>query len=353
MIEKLGEQQSEIHLEQSHQNMAITLPEPPRSGKITLKVNDLTIGYPDMVLTKNLSFQIDRAHKVAVIGANGIGKSTLLKTISGLLKPIDGEFESGHQVSISYFAQDQHETLDKNRSVMENIMDLNPTCAEPQARSLLGGLLFSGDDVHKPVHVLSGGETSRVGLANALAKNANFLVLDEPTNHLDMMSCDILIKVLSDYKGSVLFVSHDRTFIDSICTHILAVLPDGRAQLFEGKISDYIRLAKLSGFPNVLEITQEKKKPATPKESVKEQKTLSKSERQEQRQAAKNLQKEIKKTEKKMKSLEAEIKSLDIQLESTRANDHQALADLITQKNKLVEELSDAETHWLDLQSTC
>ncbi len=350
MIEKLGEQQSEIHLEQSHQHMAITLAEPPRSGKVTLKVEDLTIGYPDMVLTKNLSFQIDRGHKVAVIGANGIGKSTLLKTISGLLKPIEGQFESGHQVSISYFAQDQHETLDKSRSVIENIMDLNPTCTELQARSLLGGLLFSGDDVHKPVKVLSGGETSRVGLANALAKNANFLVLDEPTNHLDMMSCDILIKVLSDYQGSVLFVSHDRTFIDSICTHVLAVLPDGRAEIFEGNIQDYIRLAKLSSFPNVLEITQEKKSFSKTKDVQATEKSMSKTQRQEQRVAAKNLQKEIKRTEKNMKSLESKIVDLDKKIEKTRSNDHQVLADLMAQKDQYVSELSKLEDLWLELQ---
>lgn len=233
-------------------SMSFQLPTPPSSGREVFVIEAGAIGY-GRPLSRGINLKIHRGQKVAIIGANGIGKSTLLKTIAGRLPELTGSFSAGHNVELAYFAQDQLEVLDDKTSVLLNVQRAATDLSEKQARSLLGQFLFRGDDVFKPVGVLSGGEKSRVGLACLLVQKANFLLLDEPTNHLDMSSAEILADALDAFEGTLLFVSHDRTFIDATCTHIFAMLADGRSQLFEGKLDDYERLAAVSGFPNVLE----------------------------------------------------------------------------------------------------
>ena len=171
-------------------------------------------------------------------------------------------------VDLAYFAQDQLDVMDADRSVLQNLLAVDTKLGEAQARSILGQFLFRGDDVFKTVSVLSGGEKSRLGLARVLASSANFLLLDEPTNHLDMTSVEVLSAAIAAYEGSLMFVSHDRDFIDKACTRIFAMVGDGRSALFEGKLEDYIRMAKLSDFPNVLDLndakSQSKKKSDKP-----------------------------------------------------------------------------------------
>src|SRR5690606_27088998 len=152
----------------------------------------------------------------------------------GHLKPLEGGVKFGHQVQNAYFSQDQLEVLDENKPVLDNLLAVNNDLGERDARKVLGNFLFRGDEVFKPVAVLSGGEKSRVGLARTLVSRGHFLILDEPTNHLDMSSVEVLGHALSQYKGTLLFVSHARSFIDRVCTHVLAIVPDGRWQMFEG-----------------------------------------------------------------------------------------------------------------------
>ena len=232
--------------------MSLNLPVKVKSGLHVLKVIDASIGYGDRALAKKVNLEVKRGQKVAIIGANGIGKSTLLKSIVGATPFLQGTSEQGHQVKMGYYAQNQMDTLDTNLTVLDNVMQARESMSLQEARRILGCFLFTRDDVFKPFKVLSGGEKSRVGLAHLLAQECNFLLLDEPTNHLDMMSTGILANSLSEYEGTALFVSHNRAFINSVATHIFAMTPDGRSQLFEGNLDDYVHLCERSKFPNVL-----------------------------------------------------------------------------------------------------
>jgi len=217
-----------------------TLPLKEKSGRDVLTTKNLSIGYTaNKPLFKNLNLKITRGQKVAIVGANGIGKSTLLKTIANYQPPLSGEIHFGHQVNLAYFAQDQLDIFDPKESILSNIVINNPTISEHTARRALGSFLFSGDDVYKPFGVLSGGEKSRVGLCSLLQHGANFLLLDEPTNHLDLSSIEILANALNEYEGTVLFVSHDRNFIDALCTHIFGMQTNGTHFLMEGMSDDY------------------------------------------------------------------------------------------------------------------
>jgi ATP-binding cassette subfamily F protein 3 len=170
-----------------------------------------------------MSLFVRRGQRIAVVGANGMGKSTLIKTISGEIPLISGEIKIGYNVVIAHYNQDQFESLDMKANVFENLRRSSETISDFEARSLLGSFLFKGDDVYKTAGILSGGEKSRLSLACMLAKNANLLLLDEPTNHLDILSTEILINALVEYEGTVIFVSHNRTFIDSVATDIFDI----------------------------------------------------------------------------------------------------------------------------------
>ncbi|MGI8588519.1 MAG: ribosomal protection-like ABC-F family protein [Chloroflexia bacterium] len=220
-----------------------------RSGRTVMATEDLDVGYPrvlpnpsggppcDLVLARCPDLEIERTERVALIGPNGAGKTTLLRTALGDIPPLRGEVVLGANVHVAYYAQ-AHEGLDHTRQVIDEILYTRPM-SEEAARNLLGRFLFSGDDVYKRVGDLSGGERSRVALAKLTLLDANFLMLDEPTNHLDLGAREALEEVLGDYRGTLLFVSHDRAFIDSVATQTW-VLEGGRIEAFEGNYSDYL-----------------------------------------------------------------------------------------------------------------
>jgi ATP-binding cassette subfamily F protein 3 len=251
MMERLKALENNIQQEESLEEISLELKVQEPSGRQVLTLKEASIGY-NKPLSKGLNLKIERGQKVAIIGANGIGKSTLLKSIMGHLPFLQGELTLGHNVQVSYFAQDQLDFLELKATVLENVLASNSTVSEREARSLLGGFLFQKDDVFKKVSVLSGGEKSRVGLCCLLMQKGNFLILDEPTNHLDMSSASILAQALSGFDGSLLFVSHNRSFINQVATHIFAMTASGRSRLFEGQLDDYETLAAKAGFPNVL-----------------------------------------------------------------------------------------------------
>ncbi len=255
-IDRLRVLEGAIESTETLASLHLKLPEAPPSGRDALLIKDLAIGYQKPLAT-GINLLMERGARIAIIGSNGIGKSTLLKTIAGHLEPLDGGFKLGHQVKIAYCAQNHEDILNYERSILENILDARAELGEKDARQLLGSFLFSGEAVYKPVKVLSGGEKARVGLCKAIVQPSNLLMLDEPTNHLDMSSVEILIEGFKAYSGSLLFVSHDRSFIDQLATHIFVMLPDGRSALFHGKLADYQQLAESQGFPNVLDPSAE------------------------------------------------------------------------------------------------
>jgi len=212
----------------------IHLPSLPftNSGKDVFTIKELDIGY-SVPLVKKISLTVTRGQKVAIIGKNGIGKSTLLKTIGGFLPPLKGEVIQGHNVKIGFYNQNAADEMIGTKTLVETLQESNLQLSEQTVRGLLGMMLFKGADVIKMVSVLSGGERSRLAICCLLAQAPNCLILDEPTNHLDLISTQLLANMLQEYKGTVLFVSHDRDFIEQSATSIIEI--DGQKVHFYEK----------------------------------------------------------------------------------------------------------------------
>src|SRR5690606_37391616 len=190
------------------------------SGRHVVTLENISKSYPNLDILEQTDGLIEKGDKIALIGANGKGKSTLLRIIADADKEFDGKNTKGHNVSQTFFAQHQLEALHLETTILQELQTFAPKHTETELRSLLGCFLFSGDDAFKKIKVLSGGEKSRVALAKALTADANFLVLDEPTNHLDMASVNILIQALQQYEGTFIVVSHDRYFLDHVANKI-------------------------------------------------------------------------------------------------------------------------------------
>ncbi|GAB6181477.1 ABC-F family ATP-binding cassette domain-containing protein [Desulfotomaculum defluvii] len=208
------------------------------SGKNVLSVSNLGIGYPNSQLAKNINFSLERGESVALLGPNGIGKSTLLKTIIGQLTPKEGTIQIGTHVSIGYYAQ-QQEKLRPDKTVLDELWDDYKLMDEKDVRTVLGNFLFREDDVYKNVGDLSGGEKARLSLAKLMLEKANLLILDEPTNHLDILSREVLESALIDYPGTILFVSHDRYFLNKMASRIVELTPTG-VESFLGNYDYYL-----------------------------------------------------------------------------------------------------------------
>ncbi|NRA44515.1 MAG: ABC-F family ATP-binding cassette domain-containing protein [Oligoflexales bacterium] len=345
MIARLEEEEAQIPEEVSESTLAFALPEPEKSDRILFNVEDGSIGYKQ-ALSQGIKLQVERGHKIAVIGANGIGKSTFLKTIIGKIAALDGKFTSSTRTSMAYFAQDQLETLDPELSIFENIQK-NSEWGQKEIRSLLGSFLFSGDDVFKQVKVLSGGEKSRVGLANILSRKSNLLLLDEPTNHLDMKSAESLTAALNSYKGTMIFVSHDRELIDRVCSHVFAMLPDGRSMLFEGNLDDYAKLAMVAGFPNVLDTNNESAESQKTTLEKKEEPSDQEDFKELKRKRAK-LEKDISKLEKSIEKLKHSISQIEQSMSTLNPDDYTAMNAKHQEHQELKVRLEDEETEWLE-----
>jgi ATP-binding cassette subfamily F protein 3 len=210
-----------------------------RTGKEVLDVNKVSVGYePSRPLLRDISFQLKRGETSALIGPNGIGKSTLLKALIGELQLSGGTFTWGANVKIGYYDQEQ-KGLNPNNTVLNELWNAYPNLEEARIRTVLGSFLFSGDDVFKKVSALSGGERARVSLAKLMLLKANVLILDEPTNHLDLFSKEVLESALMDYEGTLLFISHDRYFLNKMAEHMLELRPDG-VTAYLGNYDEYI-----------------------------------------------------------------------------------------------------------------
>ena len=219
-------------------NLHLRLGSEKRSGDLVIRTKDLSVGFPDKFLFKSPDIELRRQDCAALIGPNGAGKSTFLKTILGQFTPLEGEVVLGSSLHIGYFAQ-AHEGLDPEKTLLQEIDSVMPHWLPGQIRDYLGKYLFSGDDVHKKVSMLSGGERGRLALAKLALQDTNLLLLDEPTNHLDIPSQEVLESVLEDYTGTILLISHDRYLVDALATQIWEVNPDaGELLAFKGTYSE-------------------------------------------------------------------------------------------------------------------
>ncbi len=228
-----------IEIPPEEKSIHFSFPQPKPSGRIVAEFKDVSKSYGSYEVFAGANFYIERGDRLALVGVNGAGKSTLIKILAGAEPVSGGTYILGHNAQPDYFAQDQYKELDPDAQMIDDIGTVAPRATNTELRSLLGCFLFSEDDVFKPIGVLSGGERNRYALARMLMMPSNFLLLDEPTNHLDMRAKDVLLRALQDFQGTLVFVSHDRYFIDKLATRIIEV-EDGRVHVFPGNYEDYL-----------------------------------------------------------------------------------------------------------------
>ncbi|MGA2904711.1 MAG: ABC-F family ATP-binding cassette domain-containing protein, partial [Candidatus Korobacteraceae bacterium] len=237
-IKELGKIER-IEIPPDERTIHFTFPQPNPSGRTVVECSDVAKSYGPKEVFRDVNFTIQRGDRIALVGVNGAGKSTLIKLLTGIEPLTEGSLKLGHNVEPDYFAQDQYKELDPSRRMLDDLSDVAPQKSITELRGMLGCFLFSEDDVFKPIGVLSGGERNRYALARMLLHPSNFLLLDEPTNHLDMRAKDVLLESLEKYNGTVVFVSHDRYFIDKLATRVFEI-GDGRIEVFPGNYEDYL-----------------------------------------------------------------------------------------------------------------
>ena len=293
--------------ETDNATLTVKFPPAPRSGDVVYKATELTAGYPQKVVFRNADIEIKRGEKVALVGRNGEGKTTLMRVIMGQLEPMAGESKVGHNVSIGYFAQNQEDVLDKSLTVFETLDRIAVGEIRTKLRDILAQFLFRGEDIDKRVNVLSGGERARLGMAKLMLENQNLLALDEPTNHMDIKSKDILKQALKAFDGTLLIVSHDRDFLDG--------LVDKFYEFEDGVVKEHLETVAQFLEKRKLETLQEldRKDAPTPVKTVPkpvvtvsyaEQKELAKQERRK-RDRIRYLEAEISKAESRQKEIES------------------------------------------------
>lgn len=307
------------------------------SGNIVLQVEDAAIGYSiEEILSEPINLDIRRKDAIALVGPNGIGKSTLLKSLIGELPFIRGEVTFGANVATGYYDQGQT-NLHHNKTILQELWDEHPTTPEVEIRTALGGFLFSGEDVDKPIALLSGGEKARVALAKLAMNKENFLILDEPTNHLDIDNKEVLENALIDYEGTLFFVSHDRYFINRIATKVIELSENG-SKLYLGDYDYY--LEKKQEEAEIAALLEEKTVIATVstgKQNFQQSK--------EQQKALRNLQRKIEKIEEELATLDEEITAAETKMtEPLVLNDHVQLNEL----NQFIETAQQRQEHLME-----
>lgn len=326
--------------EEDNSAIHFKFPAAPRSGKVVITAEEIGKSYGDSTILKGIGFLVERGEKIAFVGRNGEGKTTLSKIIAGTLEH-EGKLELGHNVTMGYFAQNQADLMNPNLTVMQTLEEVAGTTTTQQIRNILGAFLFGGEAVDKKVKVLSGGEKGRLAIARLLMQPVNLLVLDEPTNHLDMRSKDILKEALKNYDGTLVLVSHDREFLDGLCTKVYE-FNSGLIREFPGGIFDFLQSRKLE-YLKQLEV-QIKKADTFKKEDTRPKPATNDKEK-------KQLQNKIRKQEEEIARVEKEIATFETLLAdpATYSNKDEA-AQLLAKHQKAYSQLDALMTDWEETQ---
>ena len=339
-----------IELPPERKKIGFSFPAPPKGGKLSIRLEKVSHGYGDLAVLEDVSLAVERGERIALVGANGAGKSTMMRLLAGVEEPREGVREEGHNMVMAYFAQDQARTLEPQLSVLEQITRAAPFDMVPQVRNLLGAFLFHGDDVHKKVSVLSGGERNRLALAILLLRPANLLLLDEPTNHLDIASKEVLLQALKGYKGTLVFVSHDRYFVDALANRVVEVAAR-RATSYLGNYENFLQYKSGEGDLSHSTLRVEQIHTEESAQNGKTGRLVSHAERKAERREEKKRQKELAGVESRIEALETEIAELTVKMQDpAMAIDHARLGKLIDQHAELQAELDRCMETWEALQ---
>jgi ATP-binding cassette, subfamily F, member 3 len=366
---KLLEKVVPIEVPPERKRIRFTFPTCARSGRTVFELKHLKKAYGELTVFRNLSLHIERGDRIALVGPNGAGKSTLMRMLSGEEAPDAGTRTVGHQVVTEYFAQDEAVRLDPALTVYETLAAGSPHDMVPAIRTILGGFLFSGDDVYKKAGVLSGGERTRLAVARMLLRPSNTLLLDEPTNHLDLDSKDVLLDALEDYGGTLIIVSHDRYFVEKLATKIIEI-GHGDAIVYPGTYSEFLWSKAQAAHPHIPNPKSQNPNPktSTPKSQLptpntqkattppratddREDRKRVEAERKKKQRAAETLQKRIADLESRIAEREARVKEVEAVMSAPGFyDDREASKEIISRHQALMWEVGDLIGQWEALQ---
>ena len=328
--------------------LTVKFPPAPRSGDVVFKASDLTVGYGAKVVFSHADIEVRRGEKVALVGRNGEGKTTLMRVLTGELEPLSGEARTGYNVNVGYYAQNQEDILDRQDTVYGTLDKIAVGDIRTRLRDILAAFLFKGEDIDKKVAVLSGGERARLAMAKLILKPYNLLALDEPTNHMDIRSKDILKQALKAYDGTLIIVSHDRDFLDGLVDKLYE-FRDGRVKEHLGTVSEFLERRKIE---NLNELERHFHTSARPVETPVERKTVA----QQDYQARKSVSKEERRLrnrvtflEKSIAEIEGKMKGIESRLSAPGPGDD--IMDLTREYLELKRDLDAKTDEWLSAGS--
>lgn len=345
-----------IELPSAHKTVNFGFPQPARSGRRVVEITDLVKRFDDITVYDGFSLVVHRQDRIALVGPNGAGKSTLLKIIGGILPYEAGTVKYGHHVKTGYFAQHQLESLTPDWTSLEEAASASPGTTEQEVRNLLGAFLFSGDDVHKKVKVLSGGEKSRLALAKLLLAPPNLLLMDEPTNNLDIPACEILEEALKKFEGTLILITHDRRMMNEICTGILEI-DKGHAEFYLGSYDDYLH-EKRQPKSNQTDVAvtapstvPERMQPSREKESRKDRRRREAENRKALLKQRAPLAKEIRRIEEQLQRKEERSKAIqELMADPQTYANRELILPLLEEEPELAKEIRALEARWEELQ---
>jgi ATP-binding cassette subfamily F protein 3 len=357
-----------IEVPPERKRIRFSFPACAKSGRTVLELKGISKAYGSVRVFGGTDLHVERGDRIALVGPNGAGKSTLMRMLSGEEAPDTGTRTLGHQVVLEYFAQDEAARLDASRTVYETLEAGSPTDMVPVIRTILGGFLFSGDDIYKKVGVLSGGERTRLAVARMLLRPSNTLLLDEPTNHLDLDSKDVLLDALEDYGGTLIMVSHDRYFVEKLATKIVEI-GHSHALVYPGRYTDFLwrkehadaavaAPAAASPAPRQRSApARSPTKPAAPppaqtsSNELRETRKRAEADRKKRQRALESVHRRIVELEARIGERESEVKSLEVVMaEPGFFGNHETSRQTIERHQALMWEVGDLMSQWEALQ---